>query len=497
MKFLRATLLTTGLAAVAAGCDITDLDINRDPDAATEESIAPDQLFPTAILTVASNRTIEIGPSIHQHAQIWASNGSTGVFSNPDRYFLSGNNKSNSWNALYGGSLRNLAFMRNIGLSREPARPNVGVQADILSAYIFWVLTSIWEDVPYTQATNAAEFPNPEFDRQEVVLRGIVAKLDSAVARIDASQGAVQGDLIYGGNMENWRRFANSLQLRTLMMIRNRDQTVDARIEALLAQPLIRENAQEAAVPFFNTTGNENNFYKLNALFGGFNFAGSGQVFMFAGKPVVDLMKSLGDPRLDTYFALPVRNLNQAPDGGGIATTEHVGQSPGVFQWNTAFISTISQNIARAAWPNRILTAPEVWFFEAEFRARQGNLGAAHTAYVAGVQRGLAFFNGKPGAIPAAQQAAYIASLPQSFTSQTQALEAIWAQQYIEVFDRAPENWVQWRRTKYPNLEPPNAALFTDGVIRRWGIPGDEISANPNAPANRAEENAVPMWFEG
>jgi hypothetical protein len=491
MNRIGAKVLALALAATAAGCGITDLDINRDPNRATD--VAPDQLFPTALLNIASTRTIEIGPATTLISQIWASNGSAGVFSSPERFVISPFTAGNTWRTLYPDAGRNLTLMKNQALAGTPARPNVAAQADIMLAYSIFIATQLWERVPFTQALDGQTFPTPEFDPQDVVLRGIVAKLDSAVARIDAAgqPGVVSGDFVYGGNMESWRRLANTLKLRTLMLIRNKDTTVDAQINAVLGQPLIREVNQEAAFPFFATTGAQNNAWRLNNLFGG--FVDDGNYFLFAGATIVDLMNGLNDPRLNTYFALPVNNLLIPTNGGGKAGTTHVGQAAGAAQWNTRPISMVSQNIFRQDFPNRIATSAEVWLFEAEFRALQGNLAASHTAYIAGVQRALNWFDGKPGAITAAAKTAYINSLPQSFTSQTQALQAIWAQQYIEVFDRSPDNWTQWRRTKYPTLSLPSQAQLGD-IIRRFPYPSDEKAANPNTPVDPPLDR--PMWFE-
>ena len=56
-------MLMLGLIPALAGCgDLLDLDINTDPDAATE--ISGDLLIPTALVDIGSNRTIEIG---HDH----------------------------------------------------------------------------------------------------------------------------------------------------------------------------------------------------------------------------------------------------------------------------------------------------------------------------------------------------------------------------------------------------------------------------------------------
>lgn len=492
MRYMRAYLLPFLLLGLVAGCGITDLDINTDPDAATE--VPGDLLFPTALGTIASNRTIEMSPGTAFFAQILASNGSTGVFTNPDRYNISVNTAGNVWSALFGTTLRNLTRMSAQALELEPARPNVAAQGQIMRAYVFYILTTLFGDIPYTQALDGDQFPNPEFDPQETVLRGLVGDLDAAIALIDEGglPGVVGGDMVFDGDMSEWRRFANSLKLRVLFLIRNKDTSVDSQISALLGQPLIRENSQEAAIPFFTATGNENNLWQLNNLFGGFTGAQNGNNYIFASNTLVTILQDLNDPRIDIYFELPVNDFNQ-PNGGGLASDEHIGQINGRAAWNVEPISMLSQNIIRRDWPSRMATAAETWLYEAEFHARQGNLGAAHTSYIEGVRRNLNYFDGKPGAIPAAEKQAYLSSLPSSFGSQTQALNAIHTQQYIEVFERAPENWNHWKRTKFPTLSMPTQAALGD-FIRRYPISNAELAANPNAPTPLPLD--TPMWFE-
>ncbi len=494
MRKLMPLVLILMMLPLAAGCDNPfNLDINKDPDAAT--AVPGDLLLPTVLANVASNRAIEISPGTAFFTQIMASSGSAGVFVDPERYTISSYTTGNAWGAFYTNGLKNLLLMREQALAADPARPNVAAQAEITSAYVFWMLTSLWETVPYTQALDGAEYPKPVFDDQETVLHGILQKLDSAIATIDPNglAGVEAGDLVYGGDMNLWLRFANSLKLRTLMMIRNKDQSVDGQITALLSQPLIRENSQEADIPFFNTTNNENNVWKLNNMFGGFTNAMNGNEFIFAGDTLVEMMKAAGDPRLATYFEYAVNDFNTSPDGGGAATTEYFGQLPGVTDWNDAHSSMVSQNIIRRDWPSRMATAAETWLYEAEFLASTGNLNDAYTSYQAGIQRGLDYFDGKPGAIGASDKQAYLAALPQSFSGVQAALDAIHAQEYFEVFDRSPENWVYWRRTHYPALPLPEQAVLGD-VIRRYPMPPDEVSANPNAPSGIALD--LPMWFE-
>lgn len=490
MKSFKIYILTGMLLLSTAACD-GFLDINTDPNRATE--VPGDLLMPTVLVNVASNRAMEIQPGTAFFINNWASNGSTGVFIDPDRYIISSFSTGNTWVNFYATGLKNLHLMKEQAIDEE--RDNVVAQAEILSAYIYWMLTMMWEDVPFSQAMDGDEFPHPEFDSQEDILWGVVEMLENAVERIDLDgpPGVGNGDLIYEGDMEQWIMFANSLKLRTLMFIRNVDDSVDAQIADLLDEPLIRANEDEAAIPFFDETDNENLVWRLNNMFNGFVNSMNGQSFIYAGAKLVDLMKDLGDPRIDTYFEYAVVDHSEEPDGGGAATTEHFGQEAGVSDWNNGETSMVSQNIIREDWPSRILPAAEVLFYEAEYYALNNNLPAAFTSYIEGVELGLDYFDGKPGAIDGDDKLDYIAALPGSFGSQAAALNAIHAQQYIEVLDRSPENWAHWKRTKFPELEAAEQAVLGD-VIRRFPLPPSEVSSNPNTPS--PPDLDAPMWFE-
>lgn len=495
MKISKKLILLTALIFALTSCD-DYLDINTDPNAAT--SVSPDLLFPTVLANVAANRAIEIMPSNAFFINAWAPNGSTGVFIRPDRYTISPFSTGNTWGNWYGTSSRNLTLMIQAAENEEPTRPNVAAQAKIMQAYLFFSITMMWEDVPFIQALNPDEFPEPAFDDQETVLRGVITLLDEALGQVQLGEAAVgDGDLIYGGDMIQWTKFANSLKLRTYMFLRNQDPSVDSEISALLNNAeLIRTNADEAAIPFFDSDDNANNVWTLNNLFGGFTDAGNGNNFIFAGETLVDMMNELEDPRRETYFAFPTF------DGGEtFEATEYVGQEAGVSQYGNE-TAMISQNIIRRDWPNRILTASEVLFYEAEFLATTGDLAGAHDAYIDGVRASLEFFapytvlnsrTGQSDGISTAEMDAYIANLPAGFSSEDQALEAIYTQQYIEVLDRAPENWSQWKRTKFPELTVAQNADLGD-VIRRFPYPPDEVSSNPNTPQDPILD--TPMWYE-
>ena len=88
--------------------------------------------------------------------------------------------------------------------------------ARILKAYIYWKITDRWGDIPYTDALKGD--PNVTFDTQETIYKALITEMTEAVAQFTAGGAAIKGDIIYGGDIAKWKKFANSC--RMLMALR-------------------------------------------------------------------------------------------------------------------------------------------------------------------------------------------------------------------------------------------------------------------------------------
>lgn len=473
---------------LAAGCD-NFLDVNDDPNAATEPP--GDLLFVEAAVTLQSNRNIELGPYTTFFSQIWASNGTAGVFVEPDRYIVASGDLTltNSWGAFYTNGLNNLELFINDAQSKEPVRNNAIAQARLMQAYIFYTLTAIWGDVPFSESLNA-EIQNPVFDTQEDVLRGIAARIDEALDLIDfesTTPPITDGDLFYDGDMQQWLQFGNSLKLRILLMLYNQDLSVASEIQTLINNTnLVRSNADNFEFPYTSTNGNENQMYQLHA-----DFASGQPAFIYGSQTLIDLMNSVDDPRRGTYF-------DEAPEldeeGTQIGTQGFIGRENGASF--ASEYSLVGANIIRPAFPGRILTASETLLHEAEFLANEGQTAVARDKLQTGIEASINYFDGLPGAISGADRNAYVASILADFDNGSVAdqVRIIREQHFIDVFEKTPENWTFWRRTKTPELTVPvNAQLGS--IIRRLPYPSTEVSSNPNIP-DPAPARGEPMWFE-
>jgi len=455
------------------------LDVNEDPNAATNPP--GETLFPGVQATLESQRNAELGQNISFMVQTMAANGSAGVFIDPERWIVSTFTNGNSWTSFNTNINQNLQLFIDLAQDQDPVPVNSIAQAEIIQVYTRWAMTVIWEDIPFTQANNT-EFPTPEFDAQENVLRGLVTKIDEILNRIDLNSAVPNvstGDLYYSGDMELWIRFAKSLKLRILMFIFNQDESVASEIQNLIDDPqLIRTNGNNTLFPYNDSEGNENQMFQLHA-----DFAGGQPLFFFGSKVMVDIMNETADPRRTTYYL---------PNAEG----EFVGQAPGATNFNFGDdFSLVGTNIIRPTFPGRVMTASEVLFHEAEFLARQGSMNEARIKFEEALFASLSFFDGLPGAIEGDDKLSFINGIIGDFdaASDAEKVRLIQEQHFIDVFEKTPENWALWKRTKVPELITPVQPNLSD-VIRRFDYPSAERSANPNTPTT--VPLITPMWFE-
>lgn len=487
MKRFPVYALLAALVLTVTACN-DFLDINDDPNNATPSDVAtePGLVFLNATTSLSSTKMIEIIEQ-NSHAQTWSSGG-TSVFIQPERYRISPFTTGNTWNTTYTDAAQNLQEVINASEDIDPAQvsfspQNVIAQASILQAYSYFFATVQWGEVPFSEANQAGEFPNPNPEPQEDVLRGVIDQIDTAIDGIELGEGAIEDrDVFYGGNMDNWIRFGNTIKLRAYFLLDSGGADVSSEITSLLNNgPLIRENNQNALFPYSDAQGNENNFFQLSQ-----DFSGGVNAWYYCSDVLVNTMSDLDDPRLSTYCA---------PNIDGDFVGVRVGETgSGRFGPDNPQESFVSDNIHRPAYPLRYATAAEVWLKEAEWEYRQGNDAAAQDAFERGVEASMAFFDEKPGAIPDSDQQAYLNSLPDlQSLSDADALEAIQTHQWLDLFERHPENWTHWRRTKTPDLQLPVQATLGK-IIRRYQYPPDPLASNPNISQQQMGED---MWFEG
>lgn len=480
MKNIKLIILSIFIG-VFASCEDT-LDINSDPLAST--SADPNAILPFTFVQYSARKVTELGTRISDVNQNMSDN-----FNSPAQGVSSGTLTGNTWGMMYQQVLGNLSLVRRDAELAGPTSNNVNAIATILSAYIFYELTSIWEEVPYTQALNGAEFPTPEFDSQETVLNGVVDLLNQGISLIDnrVTEGefvlSSTSDLFYGGDFDKWKIFANSLKLRTLMMLKNGGANVDGEINTTLGQPLMTSNDEAAYISYAGAAGAENGYFTIvTAFFGPDN---ESQNVHGPGDPIDKLLNGSGDPRFDIWIA---RNDLDAP---------------GNQRFPDPSTSVLSNNVIRPSLPDVIMTPDEIDLYKAQL-ALEGftAAGDAATNYKNGVKNAIEWWSNdipnigvavvtptdSKASVPQAEIDAYVDGLA------TPTLNDVYNEQYLASFLNPVLSWNHVRRNKIPVLEvPPGSDIST--ILKRFTYPPDETDSNPNTPANLQTD--VAMWFEG
>ena len=94
--------------------------------------------------------------------------------------------------------------------------------ATILRVYFLHGMTDRWGMLPYTEALQGLENQYPAYDTQEAIYTGLFAELDIALTMIDNGNGP-SGDILFRGDMDMWRTFANTIKLTMALRLSNAD----------------------------------------------------------------------------------------------------------------------------------------------------------------------------------------------------------------------------------------------------------------------------------
>lgn len=475
MKRLIYFFLTISCVGLVSSCESDFLDVNVSPNNPTE--VPPNLVFVAGQVRGAYELYGPLNLSGSLWTQQWASTG--GQYRQQDQYSVATNNFNNQWVALYPGVL--IDFQRVIDDGTTLEIPNYVAPAMIMKAYYFMISTDIWGDVPFTEALRGVEELTPVYDPQENVYRGILTDLDAAIALIDDDPAALgfngTEDIMYGGDMDSWRRFANTLKLKAFMRMTNADPAAAQQgVTDVLSSgvPLIADQAQDAEVPFFTGVQNRNPQWEQNNArpndFGPSTF-------------MLNLMNGLNDPRIGMYFDEPV-------NFPGTQRGEVNGTNANDLLPNVGDYSRLGTNFKAQTTPSQLLTNSERLFLEAEAAIRGWhNPGDAKSLYDQAVtaafgkyeiELGTYLDDGEPAAFPATG-------------TMDEQLEALFTQKYLSLFSRGLEAFSEYRRTLVPALTPA-ANNTNDNIIpTRFPYAQSEVSNNSsNVPSATIQDK---VWF--
>ena len=203
------------------GCETVELELLVDPNAVGEENADPNFILNDIQLTFARN--------------IFNGYNTPSSTSTRMRYLFGEYNGAIDENTLSGEWQQSYQMFGNIDLIQglndvdienggEGLPNHLGI-AQIFEAYAYMLLVDYLNNVPYTEANQPEDFPNPNADPGKAVYDAQIELLDEAIANLQAG-GLVEPALdLYFGEFDaaNWIALANTLKLRAYNNLRLTD----------------------------------------------------------------------------------------------------------------------------------------------------------------------------------------------------------------------------------------------------------------------------------
>lgn len=390
------------------------------------------------------------------------------------------------WSAQYG-FIRNLSKIRTDLLKgKENAaegRTKLAI-ARIVEIDMWQYITDLFGDIPFSESASGEDnlITQPKYDTQESIYRKLISDLDAAINSLNASDVSYGSyDLYYGGNVEKWKKYGNSIKLQLGMRLKYvLPELAKTTVEAALNQSLITSNSDNALI-----VTNTNYTSSYNPLLG--QFVGGSSDLRYLAEAFVSTLVTTNDPRL-TKIVAPTANSVKA------GKIEYKGKP--VAQTDDQMVGIINDNYSTAATttyfnlaynqsnpiPHYVYTYAEICFYKAE-AALEGWGGLtpsqAEGFYQDGVRAAMAL---KPFEITNIPQSYIDAEFSFIGLTSEQKLEKIMTQKWILFFGRSYSAYAEWRRTGYPKLVPgPNKGSTNGQIPCRVGYPSEESILNePN-----------------
>jgi hypothetical protein len=394
------------------------------------------------------------------------------------------------WREFYRDVIKNTRDV--IDRTQElPERSNLMHMARIIQAFGFMILTDTYGDIPYFEGGKAftEQIFLPKYDSQQAIYADIIKELGEACAALNASGNIETADVLYGGNIDQWKKFGYSLMLRAGMRLSKVDATQAQQVvQAAFQGGVILLNADNAVVR------HDANY--TNALGTTLNATEANNYYLAA--PFVSYLKTTNDPRLASIAVTYVGAKSgpeqvTGPDGNGSNDPAIQTGMPLGYDNNTIvpvaanlglssfyeFSQVDRTRMAKQSAPMFLVTAAQTHLLLAEAAQRGWVTGSAEEFFNNGVRAHMMQLESydADSAVPLAAIDAYLTEHP--FSSAT-ALEQINTQYWIASFLNGPEVFANFRRSGYPALTPnpfPGQDISGD-FIRRYTYPNDEISVN-------------------
>lgn len=372
---------------------------------------------------------------------------------------------SSSWEICYLAASNLQAI-----IDKEEKYSNIWAAATVFQCNIFQVITDRWGPCPYTYALHLENgITKPEYDTQEEIYTSLLLRLAEAAEAFDPDGDELgEGDVLLGGDIELWKKYANSLRVKMAARIANVAPDIAKAVmeEIFLSEGSVLEDNDDNI--FFTCWGDEYSepwavYYQQR------------QQEYAVSELMVNTLLSSADPRIDVY-------AEPTPDWvNGVAGAEKYKGYP-VGLRNNAVVSRYSKIGEHFQSKNTLngftpwLRSCEVWFAAAYGASKGWDVGISETqAYKKAVRLSMEECGIDNDSIDL-----FLADDSYSVGN----LEKLFTQWWISLFKNGQEAWSIYRMSGYPsgNVIAPDSFYPGHNVPpMAYGYPDTERNLNNSA----------------
>lgn len=511
-RYMRnmAGVLALALAVGACGEDLTE--VNQNPNGPLD---VPAQNLLAHALEDALDGSLVYNFNLDL-TELWVQHFAEIQYAEEDVFQFRSQSVNGDWTEWYHDVLMDLERIIEKNEASESPNANQVAVANIAQSWAYGIMTDLWGDIPYSQALTGHEEDGtvtPVYDSQADIYAGILSSLETAAGNIGTGveRTLSDGDLLYGGDMDGWRLFANSLRLRYAMHLADVDPATAQSVAAdAVSDGVFTSADQQAEFHYVGSSPYWNPIYDNSRTRDDHRVSAT----------LVTRLQELNDPRLEVYVQ-PVADAATREAG-----TVYDGMPNGVEQHSIGLTtkSKFGIHFFDPNMPYLVMTHAEVLFLIAEAELRGWDISpmTAQSAYEAGVEAALELYEGVtyviPGATPSgdvvapwsvsdAEITAYMAqpTVDWANTAELSHMEKIALQKWLLLYNQGVEAYVNWRRMDSPVLTPGPDATYAPGIPVRIPYPSDEEGYNrENLEAAKSSQGIVatddqlmaPLWWD-
>jgi len=499
--FVAGVVLSTSLLTSSCG-DFLETNVNpNNPIAVPARSI-----LAQALKVTGDN----LGTSYNGYAMwvagYWGKSNTVNGFNEERTYNYTNLYQQGLWSSTYD-NLKDYQLI--IDQSVAENTPNLAAIARIMRVYNYQLLVDQYGNIPYTSALQGLGNISPQYDDALSIYRDLVLQLDESITIIDGltSETPAVGseDIVYAGNMANWKRFANTLKLRILVRmsgVTSQDGFIRTEVAKFPATGAFITADALVQPGYVQSGGKQNPFFTTYGL----TAAGASATNRNYVQPTVYIInqyKNNADPRLTRLYTAATAGAN-------------TGQYVGVRLGDENLLGVTSYSRLRIPggllksydMPQPLLLLSEANFLQAEAKltdSRRGSAApyltggdaAAKTNYEAGVAASFTYFyapspsqRGTATDLSATATTNYNTYVAANTTNPlvawdapgaTTKLQKIYYQKYLALNGADPiESWNELRRNDYPTIAPSlqSTSPRADKLPVRLLYPQSELITN-------------------